>query len=59
MVQVVEKVLRGFSRAMGIETPEDLDIKYENSKPLVPQESLWEHDPPTAHPKGQASAATG
>jgi hypothetical protein len=44
MVQLVEKVLRGFSRALGIETPEDLDIKYENSQPLAPQDQLWERD---------------
>jgi hypothetical protein len=40
VVQLVEKVLRGFSRALGIETPEDPDATYENSQPLAPQNPL-------------------
>jgi hypothetical protein len=46
MVEVLEKALRGVSHALGIETPKDLDIRYQNSRPET-QRSLLDEDEKT------------
>jgi hypothetical protein len=55
MVQVLEKAMRGFSRALGIETPADLDIRYQNSV-VETQPSLLDNAPAPQDQANQAPA---
>jgi hypothetical protein len=42
MPKLITKALRGFSRALGIETPEDLDQERQTSGAQGTQSTLWD-----------------